>query len=162
MQRIGRSKHFRNSSAKGLIVTNSPDDEFETKAILDRIKNSSIEEQKIHTESLDVLAHHLVGLSLQMGEISIDFAYKIIKQAYPFRNITLDEFCNVLEILDQIFILFFDKIEMKFWKKTRAFRYYFENLSTNPDILKFKVFDSVGKKIIGSLDQRFVGDHGEA
>jgi len=162
MQRIGRSRHFKNSSAKGLIITNSSDDEFETKAILDRIKNSSIEEQKIHNESLDVLAHHLVGLSLQMGEMSIDFAYKIITQAYPFRNITLDEFCNVLEILDQIFILFFDKKEMKFWKKTRAFRYYFENLSTIPDILKFKVFDSVGKKIIGSLDQRFVGDHGEA
>jgi len=162
MQRIGRSKHFRNTSAKGLIITNSPDDEFETKAILDRIKNSSIEEQKIHNESLDVLAHHLVGLSLQMGEISIDFAYKIIKQAYPFRNITLDEFCNVLEILDQIYILSYDKKKMKFWKKRKAFRYYFENLSTIPDILKFKVFDSVGKKIIGSLDQRFVGDHGEA
>ena len=162
MQRIGRSKHFRNTSARGLIITNSPDDEFETKAILDRIKNSSIEEQKIHNESLDVLAHHLVGLSLQMGEISVDFAYKIIKQAYPFRNITLDEFCNVLEILDQIYILYFDKKKMKFWKKRKAFRYYFENLSTIPDILKFKVFDSVGKKIIGSLDQRFVGDHGEA
>jgi len=161
MQRIGRSKHSRNSSAKGLIITNSPDDEFETNAILDRVKNSSIEEQKIHNESLDVLAHHLVGLSLQMGEISIDFAYKIIKQAYPFRNITLDEFCNVLEILDQIYILSFDKAKMKFWKKRNAFRYYFENLSTIPDILKFKVFDSVGKKIIGSLDQKFVGDKGK-
>ena len=161
MQRIGRSKHSRNSSAKGLIITNSPDDEFETNAILDRVKNSSIEEQKIHNESLDVLAHHLVGLSLQMGEISIDFAYKIIKQAYPFRNITLDEFCNVLEILDQIYILSFDKTKMKFWKKRNAFRYYFENLSTIPDILKFKVFDSVGKKIIGSLDQKFVGDKGK-
>ena len=161
MQRIGRSRHSRNSSAKGLIITNSPDDEFETNAILDRIKNSSIEEQKIHNESLDVLAHHLVGLSLQMGEVSIDFAYKIIKQAYPFRNITLDEFCNVLEILDQIYILSFDKTKMKFWKKRNAFRYYFENLSTIPDILKFKVFDSVGKKIIGSLDQKFVGDKGK-
>ena len=161
MQRIGRSKHSRNSSAKGLIITNSPDDEFETNAILDRVKNSSIEEQKIHNESLDVLAHHLVGLSLQMGEISIDFAYKIIKQAYPFRNITLDEFCSVLEILDQIYILSFDKTKMKFWKKRNAYRYYFENLSTIPDILKFKVFDSVGKKIIGSLDQKFVGDKGK-
>ena len=161
MQRIGRSKHSRNSSAKGLIITNSPDDEFETNAILDRVKNSSIEEQKIHDGSLDVLAHHLVGLSLQMGEISIDFAYKIIKQAYPFRNITLDEFCNVLEILDQIYILSFDRTKMKFWKKRNAFRYYFENLSTIPDILKFKVFDSVGKKIIGSLDQKFVGDKGK-
>jgi len=162
MQRIGRSKHFRNTSAKGLIITNSPDDEFETKAILDRIKNSSIEEQKIHNESLDVLAHHLVGLSLQMGEISIDFAYKIIKQAYPFRNITLDEFCNVLEILDQIYIVSYDKKKMKFWKTRRAYKYFFENLTTIPDILKFKVFDSVGKKTIGSLDQEFVGKHGES
>ena len=161
MQRIGRSRHSRNSSARGLVISNSGDDEFEATAILDRIKNSSIEEQKINEKSLDVLAHHLVGLSLQIGEVTIDFAYKIIKQAYPFRNLTLDEFCSVLEILDSIYILFFDKKKMKFWKKRNAFRYYYENLSTIPDILKFKVFDSVGKKIIGSLDQRFVGDFGE-
>ncbi len=161
MQRIGRSRHSRNSSARGLVISNSGDDEFEATAILDRIKNSSIEEQKINEKSLDVLAHHLVGLSLQIGEVTVDFAYKIIKQAYPFRNLTLDEFCSVLEILDSIYILFFDKKKMKFWKKRNAFRYYYENLSTIPDILKFKVFDSVGKKIIGSLDQRFVGDFGE-
>jgi len=116
MQRIGRSKHFRNSSARVLIITNRPDDEFETKAILDRIKNSSIEDQKIHNKSLDVLAHQLVGLSLQMGELSIEFAYKIIRQAYPLRNITLAEFCSVLEILDRIYILSFDRKNMKFWK----------------------------------------------
>ena len=161
VQRIGRSRHSRNSSARGLVISNSGDDEFEATAILDRIKNSSIEEQKINEKSLDVLAHHLVGLSLQIGEVTVDFAYKIIKQAYPFRNLTLDEFCSVLEILDSIYILFFDKEKMKFWKKRNAFRYYYENLSTIPDILKFKVFDSVGKKIIGSLDQRFVGDFGE-
>jgi ATP-dependent Lhr-like helicase len=51
---------------------------------------------------------------------------------------------------------------MTFWKKGRSFKYYFENLSTIPDILKFKVFDSVGKKIIGTLDQRFVGDFGDS
>ena len=161
VQRIGRSRHSKNSSARGLVISNSGDDEFEATAILDRIKNSSIEEQKINEKSLDVLAHHLVGLSLQIGEVTIDFAYKIIKQAYPFRNLTLDEFCSVLEILDSIYILFFDKEKMKFWKKRNAYRYYYENLSTIPDILKFKVFDSVGKKIIGSLDQRFVGDFGE-
>ncbi len=161
VQRIGRSRHSRNSSARGLIITNNPDDEFEAKAILDRIKNSSIEEQKIHEKSLDVLAHHLVGLSLQIGEVSVDFAYKTIRQAYPFRNLTLDEFYDVLEIFDSIYVLYFDKEKMIFWKKRNSFRYYYENLSTIPDILKFKVFDSVGKKIIGSLDQKFVGDHGD-
>ena len=51
---------------------------------------------------------------------------------------------------------------MNFGKKGRTYRYYFENLSTIPDILKFKVFDSVGKKIIGTLDQRFVGNFGDS
>ena len=161
MQRIGRSKHSNNSSASGLIITNIADDEFETHAILARIKNRSIEEQKIHDNSFDVLAHHLVGLTMQLGEVTVDLAYKIIKQAYPFRNLKLEDLSNILEILDSIYILFFDKDKMLFRKKSNSFRYYFENLSTIPDILKFKVFDSVGKKIIGTLDQRFVGDFGE-
>ena len=69
IQRIGRSRHSRNSSARGLIITNNSDDEFETTAILDRVKNNSIEKQNIHDESFDVLAHHLVGLSMQIGEV---------------------------------------------------------------------------------------------
>lgn len=162
IQRIGRSRHNRDASARGLIITNNPDDEFEAQAILDRIKHGSIEEQKIHDGSLDVLAHHLVGLTMQIGEIQIDEAFELVKKAYPFRNLCLDDLIDVLDLLDSNYLVFFDRTKMTFWKKGRAFKYYFENLSTIPDILKFKVFDSVGKKIIGSLDQRFVGDFGDS
>ena len=162
VQRIGRSKHNRASTAKGLIITNNADDEFEAKAILDRVKDGSIEEQKIHNGSLDVLAHHLVGLTMQLGEVSIDSAFEIITSAYPFRNLTIEELFSVLDLLDANYLIFLDREKMTFWKKGKSFRYYFENLSTIPDILKFKVFDSIGKKIIGSLDQRFVGDFGES
>jgi ATP-dependent Lhr-like helicase len=161
IQRIGRSKHNRDSTAKGLIITNNPDDEFETHAILQRVKEKSIEDQIIHEGALDVLAHHLVGLSIQLGKVPVDLAIKIIKQAYPFRKTTIEDFFKVLELLHNNSILFFDKEEMTFQKKGRAFRYFFENLSTIPDILKFKVFDTASKKIIGSLDQRFVGDYGD-
>ena len=162
VQRIGRSKHNIDSSAQGLIITNNADDEFEAYAILEQIKEGYIEEQKIHDGSLDVLAHHIVGLTLQLGEVSVENAFKTVVKAFPFRNLKLKDFFNVLELLDSNYLLFFDKENMTFWKKGRAFRYYFENLSTIPDILKFKVFDSVGKKIIGTLDQRFVGDFGES
>ena len=162
VQRIGRSRHNRNESAKGLIITNNSDDEFEAQAILQRIQEGSIEEQKIHDGSLDVLAHHLVGLTMQIGEISIDKAFDLIKKAYPFRNLKLEELVDVLDLLDSNYLIFFDRTKMTFWKKGRSFKYYFENLSTIPDILKFKVFDSVGKKIIGTLDQRFVGDYGDS
>lgn len=162
VQRIGRSKHNRDSTAKGVIFTNNSDDELEAKAILERVKEGSIEEQKIHEGSLDVLAHHLVGLTMQIGEVPIDMAFKLITNAYPYRNLKLEDLLNVLELLDSNYLIFLDKENMIFWKKGRSFKYYFENLSTIPDILKFKVFDSVGKKIIGTLDQRFVGDFGES
>jgi len=162
IQRIGRSRHNRDASAQGLIITNNADDEFEAKAILDRIQEGSIEEQKIHDVSLDVLAHHLVGLAMQIGELSVQQAFDIVKKAYPFRNLSIEDLVEVLDLLDSNYLIFFERTKMTFWKKGRAFKYYFENLSTIPDILKFKVFDSVGKKIIGSLDQRFVGDFGDS
>ena len=162
IQRIGRSRHNRDASAKGLIITNNSDDEFEARAILDRVKEGSIEEQKIHDGSLDVLAHHLVGMTMQLGEVSVNLALEIINNAYPFRNLQLDDLLGVLDLLDSNYLIFFDRTKMTFWKKGRSFKYYFENLSTIPDILKFKVFDSVGKKIIGTLDQRFVGDFGDS
>jgi len=162
VQRIGRSKHNRNESAKGLIITNNTDDEFEANAILNRVKEGSIESQEIHDGSLDVLAHHLVGMTMQLGEISVIKAYEIVTKAYPFRKLKFQDLVNVLDLLDSNYLIFFDKIKMKFRRKGGAFKYYFENLSTIPDILKFKVFDSVGKKIIGSLDQRFVGDFGDS
>ena len=115
MQRIGRSKHNRDSSAKGLIITNHADDEFETNAIIQRIEESSIEEQKIHNIPFDVLAHHLVGLTKQLGDVSVDTAFRMIKQSYPFRNLTIEEFSNVLETLDSQYLIFFDREKMYFW-----------------------------------------------
>jgi len=101
-------------------------------------------------------------LTIQLGIVSVKYAFEIVKKAYSFRNLTLDVFCDVLELLDANYLLFFNREKMNFGKKGRTYRYYFENLSTIPDILKFKVFDSVGKKIIGTLDQRFVGDFGDS
>ena len=160
MQRIGRSKHNRGDSARGLIITESADDEFEIQAIIERIKEGSIEEQKIHYGSLDVLAHHLVGLSMQVGNVPIESALKLTKRAYPFQDISLEELFDVLEILALRNLIIFndDKTE---YKKNNAFfatKYHFQNLSTIPDILKFKVIDTVENKFIGTLDQRFVGD----
>jgi ATP-dependent Lhr-like helicase len=161
MQRIGRSKHNKHSSAKGIIVTNNVDDELEATAILQRIHEGSIEDQIIHDGSLDVLAHHLVGLSMQLGSIPVNTAFEMFRNSFLFRNLTLEELIDVLELLDSNFLIHFDKEKMIFKKTAKCYRYYFENLSTIPDILKFRVFDTITKKTIGSLDQRFVGDFGE-
>jgi len=174
MQRIGRSKHSTGDSAKGLIITENPDDEFEIQAIRERIKEGSIEEQKIHQGSLDVLAHHLVGLfqqvilSKNIKNIRISEALKLTNRAYPFRDIDDDEFLEVLQLLASRNKINLNKDETEYSCKTNMKKpnqlifpirkYHFENLSTIPDILKFKVIDTINNKFIGTLDQKFVGE----
>lgn len=161
VQRIGRSRHHRGSSAKGVIITNNADDEIEARAIMERIRGGEIEEQKIHSGSLDVLAHHMVGLTLQLGEVAVDECYGMVGGAFSFRDLPREELVAVLDLLDSSGLVLFDRKGMTFRKRGRTIPYHFQNLSTIPDILKFRVFDSVGKRAIGSLDQRFVGDYGE-
>lgn len=163
VQRIGRSRHVRDASARGLIITNSADDELEARAIMERVGAGSIEQQRIHVAPLDVLAHHMVGLSMQAGPhgIRVDAALDVVRRAYPYRDITIEEFSQVLEQLDASRLITYDRDGMTFEKSGRYMRYHYENLSTIPDMLRFKVFDSTNRRIIGTLDQRFVGDHGE-
>ncbi len=161
VQRIGRSRHNINSSAQGLVVVNSYDDELEVRAILERVQERSMEEQRIHEGPLDVVAHHLVGLTMQFGEVTVKRALDIVSAAYPFRSIKEEDICAVLEMLDESYLVYFDKDLMLYHKEGKSYRYHYENLSTIPDILRFRVFDTVGKKPIGSLDQRFIGDYGE-
>lgn len=162
VQRIGRSRHKRGESAKGLILTNNFDDEFESKAILDKVFSNSIEEQNIHSNPLDVLGHHLTGLALQLNtSVTVNQALSIITEAYPFRDLTTEQIVDVLELLDSTNLLWFEDEKMEYNTTRKTLFYYYQNLSTIPDILKFRVFDSIGKRTIGYLDQRFVGDHGE-
>jgi len=161
MQRIGRSRHKIRQSAKGLLVTNSADDELEAMAIIRRMRRGSIEGQKMHEVSLDVLAHHLVGLALQLGNLSLEQVHGIITRAHPFREVTLQDIESCLDLLDSSRIIMYDREHGVFKRKIKAYKYYFENISTIPDVLKFEVVDTVSKKVIGSLDQEFVGDYGE-
>ncbi len=163
MQRIGRSRHQKRRSAKGLIVTNIPDDEIEAYALVNRMKNRSVEDQPMHSHSLDVLAHHLVGLSLQSREkdVEVSKALSIVKKAYPFKDVSLIDINACLDLLDKNYIIRYDPAEQTFKRRIKSYKYYFENLSMIPFVLKFQVIDIISKKRIGTLDQKFVGDYGE-
>ena len=162
MQRIGRSRHSQKGFAKGLIVTNNSDDEIESLAIIHRMKKDSIEEQKIHEGPLDVMAHHLVGLTMQSRDpVHVDSAYDIITRAYSFRSISLFDVESCLDILASHNIIKYDRDAGTYTRRIKAYKYYFENISMIPYVLKFEVIDSISKRRIGTLDQQFVGDYGE-
>jgi ATP-dependent helicase Lhr and Lhr-like helicase len=162
MQRIGRSRHTQGNSAKGLIVTNNPDDEIEALAIIRRMRRRSIEEQIMHNQPLDVVAHHLVGLALQTrSPIRLEDAFDLITQAYPFSKINFYDIEGCVDILDANGIIKYEREEGLYKRRIKAYKFYFENLSMIPYVLKFEVIDSISNRRIGTLDQQFVGDYGE-
>ena len=162
MQRIGRSRHQKSKSAKGLIITNVPDDEIEAYALVNRMNLRSVEDQPMHFHSLDVLAHHLVGFSLETREdVHASKTLSIVNKSYPFRNVSSFDIDACLDLLDKNGIIKYDHEKQTYKRRIKSYKYYFENLSMIPFVLKFQVIDIISKKRIGTLDQKFVGDYGE-
>jgi ATP-dependent Lhr-like helicase len=126
------------------------------------MRRQSIEEQVMHNQALDVVAHHLVGLALQTrNPIRLEDAFDLITQAYPFSKINFYDIEGCVDILDANGIIKYEREEGLYKRRIKAYKFYFENLSMIPYVLKFEVIDSISNKRIGTLDQQFVGDYGE-
>ena len=162
VQRIGRSRHVNFKSAKGLVIANSGDDELESLSIINRMKRRSIEIQNPHYNSLDVVSHHLVGFVISTSEPKrLEEVYQIITRAYPFRDLPFSDFKQCVVLLDSFKIIKYDPKNQTYARRIKSYKYYFENISTIPNMVKFEVIDVIRKKRIGTLDQQFIGEFGE-
>ena len=160
IQRVGRSRHRVGEAAQGVILTDRLDDEAESLALLERVKKHSLEESRIHHKALDVLAHHLAGLALEHGKIAVEEAIKIINKAYTFRDIGVEEVDGCLRLLNSHGIIWYDGFVFRS-RGLKTLQYYYDNVSTIPDVVQFDVVDVSTNKKVGRLDQLFVGEFGE-
>jgi ATP-dependent Lhr-like helicase len=135
---------------QGTNYYSSHDDELEAHAILYRTRNGEMEEQGIHQMPFDVMAHHLVGISLQArASITVSEAFQLIRKSYPFRNLQISDLMMSLKILADIGLIRIDISENSYRYTLRSYKYYFSNLSMIPFVQKFEVIDLVGKRKIG-------------
>jgi ATP-dependent Lhr-like helicase len=159
IHRVGRSGHGVGKVGRGLIITASPEDSLEAAVIVRRMFRRLLEEGRIHELALDVLAHQIAGLTLDFKRVKTETAYEMIKRAYPYRRLTMDEFIEILNFLNNIGVVRCLNDELRATLKT--YSYYFENLSTIPDVEQYAVKNALDGRIIGVLDQEFVGERGE-
>ncbi|MBI2547276.1 MAG: DEAD/DEAH box helicase [Candidatus Aenigmarchaeota archaeon] len=159
IQRVGRSGHELSKTSKGVIITTDDDDIFESSVIARKALAGEIEKSTFHDNSYDVLAHQLIGLTFDFGRIETEKAYSIVKRAYPYRNLSRQEFMDVCKQLERLGLVFLDGYIKK---RLRGFQYYFENLSTIPNIRQYRVFNMLDRSYVGVLDEEFVAVHGEA
>lgn len=160
IQRIGRSRHKMRTRAVGALITNKLDEELEGIALFDRMERHELETITVHKKPFDVLAHHLAGLALEESSFQLDTILAMFKRAYAFSDLAREDVDAVARILESQGIIRYDGQALK-RRGPRTYDYYFANLSTIPDIQQFQVVDITTKKIIGRLDQVFVGEYGE-
>ena len=155
IQRVGRSGHTLRGLAKGVVIGTWADDLLEAAVLSVNSKKGKIERTKIHELALDVLAHQIAGIALDLKRARLGELYEIIHRAYTYRDLSGEELHALVKFLDSIRIvrLIEGVVSPRF---PRTFRYYYENLSVIPDVKRFDVFDFFRKRRIGTLDQDFV------
>jgi ATP-dependent Lhr-like helicase len=155
IQRIGRSEHRLRGVAKGLIIGTSVDDILESAVIAQNARNEKLEPTVIHENALDVLAHQIAGLVLDLRRLTVGEALEVVKRAYPYRDLSPEAFMSVVKQLGsgRVITVQEDVLRARF---PNTFRYYYQNLSMIPDMKRYLVFDFFRKRKIGTLDQDFV------
>jgi ATP-dependent Lhr-like helicase len=159
VQRVGRSGHSLNRLSEGVIVTAFPDDTLESIAAVRSAYESKIEPVLIHEGALDVLAHQVVGLLMDKGEVKLDGALTILRRAYPYRDLTEGQLLDVVGFLDSL-------SEVRYYEEGRVLRkgrksrsYYFENLSMIPDERRYPIVNVISDRRIGTLGDEFMALH---
>jgi ATP-dependent Lhr-like helicase len=158
VQRIGRSGHGLGRTSKGVIITGD-EDVFESAVIAKKSLRKELEPTKIRKNSLDVLAHQIVGMCLDEYAPSKRKIYKTITRSYPFKSLSRGKFNEVLNFLASLRILWINPDGIK--RTKRAWQYYFENLSTIADVRRVRVESIVEGEPVGYLDESFAAEHGE-
>jgi len=157
VQRVGRSGHYAGGVSRGAIIATNSEDFIESMVIARRAINGELEKTRIRENPLAVLANQILAIAMEYGKIEGDRAYEIIKRAYPFRNLTINRFLEVVEQLKRQRIIWFDGKTIGRKGKTRG--YFFENISMIPDEKSVDVYDISSNKKIGKLDESFVIDY---
>ncbi|MCD6341504.1 MAG: DEAD/DEAH box helicase [Thaumarchaeota archaeon] len=162
IQRVGRSGHGVGRTAKGVIVAIDSDDALESLAITRRAMEELLEEPEIPTKSYDVIMHQVAGLIIEYGRIKLEEALDLFRQAYNFRDLTLDELKFVVEHMINLGIADLRGDEISKPRNTRElYEYYFNNLSMIPEQRQYIVIDEVKNEPVGILDEEFVAEYGD-
>jgi len=109
IQRVGRSGHELGRVSDGVIISTDIDDTFESAVIAKQGMSEHLEPMKMHENALDVLAHQIVGITRDKYRISLDEVYRIVKRAYPYRNLTKEQFMSVCRQLNNLRLIFLNE-----------------------------------------------------
>ncbi|MFP3193438.1 MAG: DEAD/DEAH box helicase [Thermoproteus sp.] len=164
MQRVGRSGHRLTSVPRGVIIGDDVNDVLEAFEIVRRAKSGLLEATKVPYKPYDVLANQVAAFLMLRPRWKLQELYEVVRRAYPYRDLTLDELKRVVKFMEQLrprLALYFEEDGAVVRPRNRGFyRYFFETLSMIPDERQYAVVDAKTGELIGTLDEAFVAEYG--
>jgi len=102
LQRVGRSGHTLGATPRGKIFALSRDELVECAALLRAVRNGQLDRVNIPEKPLDILAQQIVAAAASAGpgeEWSEGALYQLCRRAYPYRNLSREEFDEAVRML---------------------------------------------------------------
>ena len=166
VQRVGRSGHRVGRVAKGVIVTLDSEDTLEAMVIARRAYEEDLEPVDIPEKPFDALTHQVAGLLIRSRRLPFQRILEIVRNAYPYRNLTEEDLVKVLTYMHTryprlVWVSFKDKLALSPRDRKGIYEYYYGNLSMIPYEKNYLVVDETDDMPVGILDEAFVSEYGE-
>ncbi len=165
IQRVGRSGHRIGEIAKGKMIVTDRDEAMECSVLTKCAKEDDLDRIQIPTNSLDVLAQHIVGMACNR-RWDVEHAFNVIRKSYNFVDLSREDYDNVLKYLGGEYELEDQNVYRKIWidhedqlfgrsgKMTRVI--YMTNIGTIPDETGYDVLTRGNQNYVGSLEEEFL------
>jgi ATP-dependent Lhr-like helicase len=165
LQRLGRSGHRLGGTAVGVLAPLSLPDLLECIALREAARAGRLDLLRPPQAPLDVLAQVLLGMAVER-EWPIDEAFALIRQAGPYRHLTVADYQSVLEYLaggGPVLAGYgdaFGKIIVRDGRfrvaSRKVARAYYRNIGTISDDYQVKVI--ARNRMLGRVEESFISE----
>jgi ATP-dependent helicase Lhr and Lhr-like helicase len=163
LQRVGRADHRRMGMPKGRIFPLSRDELVEILALLRSIRENELDQIAIPQKPLDLLAQQIVAcVACEMWDQQN--LYELMRSAYPYRELSREEFDDVLRMLAEGFstrrgrrasLVHHDAVNHRIKAKRGARLTALTSGGAIPDNADYRVLLEPGETLIGTVNEDF-------
>jgi Lhr-like helicase len=163
LQRVGRAGHSLHAIPKGRLIALSRDELLECLALLRAIRHGHLDAVKIPEQPLDVLVQQIVA-ETSFQEWTADDLFALCRRAYPYRNLTREEFEETLHWISDGFtenssrrqsLVYYDRVNGRIRARPAARATAVGNAGAIPETAQYRVVAIPENTVIGSVDEDF-------
>jgi ATP-dependent Lhr-like helicase len=163
LQRIGRSNHTVSGFPKGRVFPLSRDELVECAALMDAVRRGELDRLEIPELPLDILAQQIVA-TVAPEEWTEDALFEMVRRAYPFRDLSRENFDAVVRMLAEGFttrrgrrgaFLHHDAVNHRVRARKGARLSAITNGGAIPDTSDYRVILEPSETFVGTLNEDF-------